>query len=117
MHKRTKLLQFDKKIAMKIAERDKRCIFCSMGYHMDSKSTFDYQIPDIMHVVNKSQKGLGIERNGVLGCRYHHSLLDNGNQGLRDEMIEILKDYIKSEYPGWTEEDVVHNKWKDFKFS
>ena len=36
-----------------------------------------------MHIVNKSQGGLGIEQNGVLGCRYHHGLLDNGNKGLR----------------------------------
>ena len=117
MHKRTKSLNFDKKTAIAISERDKQCIFCSRGYHMESQSPLSYQIKDPMHIINKSQSGMGIEQNGVLGCRYHHSLLDNGNKGLREEMIDMLKEYITSLYPDWTEESVTHNKWKDFKFN
>lgn len=111
MHKRTKLLQFDKKTALKISERDQGCIFCKAGYHMKSKFQFDYQIQDIMHIVNKSQGGLGIEQNGVLGCRYHHSLHDDGNKGLRAEMDKIIEEYMSDIYPGWNKEELVYKKW------
>jgi predicted restriction endonuclease len=77
---------------------------------------FVFGAHDIMHVVNKSQNGLGVVQNGVLGCRYHHHLLDNGNQGLRDEMEQMLKDYLKSLYPGWTEESVTYSKWSNLQY-
>ena len=110
MNKRTKALQFSNQIKQKIAERDQYCIFCKFYYHMHSKDDFSYHIHDIMHIVNKSQGGLGIEENGVLGCRYHHHLLDNGNKGLRAEMIEILESYLKNIYPGWDREKLVYKK-------
>jgi predicted restriction endonuclease len=115
LNKRTKALQFPKATALKIVERDEMCIFCKLYYHMDSTSTLAYQIQQIMHIVNKSQGGLGIEENGVLGCQYHHGLLDNGNLGLRDEMIEILEEHLKNLYPGWTEDSVKFDKWKEIK--
>ena len=68
-------------------------------------------IPDIMHYINKSQGGLGIEKNGVLGCRYHHGLLDNGNLGLRPEMLEIMKEHLMQQYPDWSEDGLVYKKW------
>ena len=112
----TKLLQFDKDTALDIAYRDKKCFFCKHHYHMESKSEFDYQIQDIMHVVNKSKLGLGVHENGVLGCRYHHHILDNGNKGLREEMINMLKEYMSSLYPGWTEESVTYSKWSNLTY-
>jgi predicted restriction endonuclease len=115
MNKRTKALQFDKPTKLKIFSRDDGCIFCKMYYHMDPKVTLAYMIHDPMHVINKSQGGLGVVQNGVDGCRYHHSLMDNGNKGLREEMIRILKDYLTSIYPDWTEESVTYNKWNNFK--
>lgn len=113
MNKRTKALQFDKPTIKKIFNRDNGCLFCNLYYHMDKALPGDLTIFDPMHIINKSQGGLGVEQNGVKGCRYHHHLLDNGNQGLRDEMLEILKDYIKSLYSDWTEESVTYNKYKD----
>lgn len=110
-HKITKLLQFDKDTALKIAERDGMCFFCRLSYHTESVNTLDYQIQDIMHVVPKSSLGLGVEQNGVLGCRYHHSLMDNGNKGLRKEMIEMLEEYLKCRYEGWTREAVTYKKY------
>jgi hypothetical protein len=56
--------------------------------------------------------GLGIEENGVCGCRYHHSLLDNGNKGLRQEMLSIMEEYLKSKYPDWDKDDLVYKKWR-----
>lgn len=68
-------------------------------------------ILDIMHVVPKSDLGLGIPQNGVLGCRYHHALMDNGNKGLHGEMQDMLEDYMCEMYPGWTRESVRYHKY------
>ena len=51
---------------------------------------------DIMHIVSRSHMGLGVEENGVLGCRYHHNLMDNGNKGLGKEMVSMLEEYMSS---------------------
>lgn len=77
----------------------------------ESKDELGLQIADIMHVVPRSAGGLGIARNGILGCRYHHQILDNGSQGLREEMMDMIKDYLRQKYPGWNEEEVTYNKW------
>ena len=59
---------FPKETCELIAERDgNECLFCKMQYHMDKcRSEMLLGIPDIMHYINKSQGGLGIEENGVL---------------------------------------------------
>lgn len=107
---------FPKETCELIAERDgNECLFCKLGYHMDKcRSEMLLGIPDIMHYINKSQGGLGIEKNGVLGCRYHHGLLDNGNLGLRPEMLEIMKEHLMQQYPDWSEDGLVYRKW-DFQ--
>ena len=64
-----------------------------------------------MHYVNRSAGGLGIEQNGVVGCRYHHSLLDNGNKGYRKEMLADMKAYLQEQYPDWNEEDLYYSKY------
>lgn len=110
MSKYTKLLKFDKNTAQKIMDRDQGCYFCRIGYHLPD-SSIQCQIKDIMHVVPKSSLGLGIEQNGVEGCRYHHSLMDNGNKGLRSEMLGMLKSYLSGLYPGWNENNVTYKKW------
>ena len=104
---------FPKETCELIAERDgNECLFCKLGYHMDKcRSEMLLGIPDIMHYINKSQGGLGIDENGVLGCRYHHGLLDNGNLGLRPEMLEIMKEHLMQQYPDWSEDGLVYKKW------
>jgi predicted restriction endonuclease len=74
----------------------------------------DRSILDPMHIVNKSQGGLGVIQNGVIGCRWHHSLMDNGRYG--PEMRRMAEDYLKILYPGWTPESVTYSKWRDFKY-
>ena len=108
---RNKKLQFDTKTQRLICQRDILCIFCAKQYHMKSSTQFAYDIPDIMHYVNKSAGGLGIPENGVLGCRYHHMLLDNGNKGLRSEMLEMMREHLKMFYPDWNEEDLYYKKY------
>jgi predicted restriction endonuclease len=68
-------------------------------------------ILDPMHIVNKSQGGLGVIENGVIGCRGHHFLMDNG--GYDKEMRKMAETYLQVLYPGWTRESVTYNKYKD----
>lgn len=110
MNKRTKYLQFTPAIIGKMLRRDEGCIFCKMRFYMNNPYQWNYSILDSMHIVNKSQGGLGIEENGVIGCRYHHGLLDNGSKGLREEMLHIIEDYMKEIYPGWNKEDLIYRK-------
>lgn len=110
MNKSTRALQFDAKTKKRIVDRDCGCIFCNIGFYMNATDDFQYKILDCMHIVNKSQGGLGVEQNGVTGCRYHHGLLDNGNKGLRGEMLEYIETYMKSMYPGWDREKLIYKK-------
>ena len=110
-HTRNKRLQFDTKTKKRIAERDVYCLFCNMNYHKERAEQYACSIPDIMHYINKSAGGLGIEENGVLGCRYHHMLLDNGSRGLRQEMLGIMRKHLKSIYPGWDESKLYYDKY------
>lgn len=113
-HKMTKHLKFSEKARKEIDRRDGgQCFFCTQMYHMECKSPLLYQIKDIMHIVPKSSLGMGIPQNGVTGCRYHHGLLDNGNKGLRGEMLSMLERYLKSVYPGWCREEMKYCKYKE----
>lgn len=113
MSRYTKYLQFSKKEKEKIFERDYgTCLFCNMDFHMESTTQMGYDIKDVMHYIPKSQGGLGIEQNGVIGCRYHHMLLDNGNKGFRDRMLAMMKVHLQDHYPEWDEEELVYKKWR-----
>lgn len=108
MNRRTKALQFSQYAIKRIRQRDGECcIFCKAGYHLPDEPT---GIFDVMHIVNRSQGGLGIEENGVIGCRYHHMMLDNGNEGLRAEMLEYIEKYMQEQYPGWDKSRLVYKK-------
>lgn len=110
MHKRTKQLRFSKLTIQKIFNRDEDCVFCKMGYSTEGAHTFDLTTFDPMHIVNKSQGGLGIEENGAKGCRFHHNLLDNGNKGLRQQMQQDLETYMKSYYHDWNKSKLIYSK-------
>lgn len=108
-HRYTRLLQFDKGTRERIIERDRcQCIFCAMGYPAGDGGAGIY---DIMHFIPKSSMGLGVEQNGALGCRYHHSQLDNGNKGSRQEMLDRFEAYLKGIYPGWDKAGLVYDKY------
>ena len=114
MNKRTKMLQFPTKVKHEIHNRDKGCLFCHMGLYMDELLSIDRAVHDPMHIVNKSQGGLGVVQNGVEGCRGHHFMMDNGRH---PELREIAEDYLKSLYPGCARESVTYSKWQGFKFN
>ena len=110
--KQAKAKEFSPKIREVIKRRDGGCIFCRMNYQMDKISWFDSQLMSIMHYIPRSKGGLGIEQNGALGCQYHHSMLDNGHQGRRVEMLEMFKGYLQSHYDNWNEEELYYRKWR-----
>lgn len=112
--RRTKATTFSNETKMKIVERDQGCIFCKHGLYPNEKDIWDKNIMDIAHIINKSQGGLGIEQNGVQSCRYHHHLLDNGNQGLREMLLSFAKEYLKRKYPDWNDEDLIYKKGEEY---
>lgn len=109
--KKKRRYDFTPEVIAEIMNRDGSCFFCQMEYHMESTTDLGYGIADIMHVVPKSDSGLGIPQNGVLGCRYHHNLMDNGNKGLHKEMQAMLENYLCELYPGWNRESVRYHKY------
>lgn len=111
MSRRSKACEFGKLTRIVIKNRDGGCIFCNMKYHMPADDRYDLQIFGIMHYIPRSAGGLGIEQNGAVGCQYHHSMLDNGKEGLRPEMLEIFRRYLKERYIGWNEKTLYYCKY------
>ena len=110
--KQAKAREFPPKVREEIKKRDGGCIFCKMGYHMAAEAGY---LHSIMHYIPRSKNGLGIPENGAVGCQYHHTLLDNGNLGLREEMLEIFREYLQAYYPDWNEKELTYSKWDFLK--
>lgn len=111
MPKFTRKLEFTQRERDKIKARDEGCIFCMMNYHMDEcRDTYILKPSQIMHYIPRSKQGLGIAKNGALGCLFHHEMLDNGNQGRRKEMLGLFREYLKRHYRDWKEEDLIYRK-------
>ena len=108
MSKRSRACDFSAKERTLIKDSDYRCIFCRKGYRMGGANTFNTSIMEIMHYIPRSQGGLGIARNAALGCKYHHMMMDESEH--RAEMRGILRDYLRSMYQDWKEEDLVYHK-------
>lgn len=112
MSKRSKACEFPKKVRERIMERDGGCIFCKMRYCLDPDPVPSPKRYQIMHYVSRAHGGLGIEQNGAVGCQWHHEMMDNGNKGRREEMLSLMKDYLKLNYAYWEEENLKYNKWR-----
>ncbi|MDE7436765.1 MAG: hypothetical protein K2N01_13230 [Lachnospiraceae bacterium] len=111
MSRRSKACSFSSKVRARIIARDgDACVFCASGRWPLSEDDFGQCIRDIAHVVNRSQGGLGVEQNGVTACRSHHQLLDNGNKGLREELLEYAKSYLSRIYTEWDEDALTYRK-------
>lgn len=117
--KRAKACEFGKKERWIIYERDGgRCIFCTSGRE-DIKMPKDFlaeQIDGYMHYIPRSQGGLGIPKNGALGCRFHHRILDNGTDREQARKLkEYFREYLQKHYKDWNEEDLHYDKWKELE--
>lgn len=114
--KQAKCREFGRKAREEIKARDNnKCIFCAAGYRMDGATWYGQSLLSIMHYIPRSHNGLGIPHNGAVGCQYHHEMLDNGNKGNRDEMLEIFREHLKDNYTDWDEKNLVYDKWKELK--
>lgn len=111
MKKSTRAKEFSTKTRERIKQRDRgQCIFCQKQYHIEETTEAGYYL-SIMHYIPRSKGGLGIEQNGAIGCQYHHTLMDNGNKGLRGEMMEIFKKYLQEHYVDWDEGNLIYRKY------
>lgn len=109
--KRKYVTEYSQKARNAIHKRDEEiCVFCAMGYCMPGPEDCTGEL-QIMHIVPRARMGMGIEQNGALGCVYHHQMMDNGNQGNRAEMLEILEERMRLFYPGWSRESVTYRKY------
>lgn len=109
MNKRTRATNFKQDTKKRIRMRDGGCIFCQAG-RWPVEDDYGRWQTDIAHIVNRSQGGLGMEENGVVACRNHHTELDNGNKGWRGEMQQFIEEYMVQQYPGWNRENLVYRK-------
>lgn len=115
MSRRSKMCEFSPRAREEIKRRDGGCVFCRLGYMLPPEdefilSTHRYQI---MHFIPRSQGGLGIPENGAVGCLWHHNMLDNGNNGLRDDMLTIFEAYLRARHPDWDKSKLIYGKWRD----
>ena len=110
--KQARAREFSEKARNEIKYRDRmQCIFCQMDYRMEKASWWGKENLSIMHYIPRSRNGLGIPQNGAVGCFYHHNMLDNGNQGVRQEMLQLFKEYLQNHYKDWDEDKLVYSKW------
>lgn len=111
--KAAKAREFSQKARDEIYYRDAgECIFCAREYEMEGITWFEKHLLSVMHYVPRSKNGLGIPQNGALGCQYHHEMLDNGNKGRRNEMLQIFREHLQSRYPNWNEDMLTYSKWR-----
>lgn len=112
MSKQARAREFNAASRQIIKERDlHQCIFCRMEYHMEDVTWYGQQLLSIMHYIPRSRGGLGIPQNGAMGCQSHHEMLDNGNKGRREEMLQMFRQYLQDHYPDWSEDALTYNKW------
>ena len=105
MSKQARAREFNAASRRIIKERDRnQCIFCQMQYHMEDVTWSGPGSLSIMHYIPRSRGGLGIPQNGAQGCVSHHEMLDNGNKGRREEMLQLFRTYLQDHYPDWSED-------------
>lgn len=106
--RRTKATDIPPEVKKRVEERDSIngtpcCIFCGSPNARGEA-----------HVIARSQAGLGVEKNIITVCRSCHNAMDNSQASVL--YVARAKEYLKSIYPDWNEEDLVYNKWKDVKY-
>ena len=88
----------------KVWERDgHRCILCGSPFAMPNA-----------HFISRANLGKGVEENIVTLCTGFgngcHNRFDNGTREERERMRGIIRDYLKSKYPNWDEEQLVYRR-------
>ncbi len=106
--KRSKATDIPMSVKKKVWERDKGCcVVCGNSYNV---------MPNA-HYISRTKGGLGIEQNVVTLCtelteNKCHRKYDFGTKEEKELIGSIIKEYLKSKYDNWNEEDLVYDKWK-----
>lgn len=104
--KRSKATDISMSVKKKVWERDKgRCVLCGNYCNV---------MPNA-HFIPRSKGGLGIEENIITLCteltpNKCHRRYDFGTKEEREEIKEYLREYLKSKYPNWNEDDLYYKK-------
>lgn len=105
--KRSKATDIPMSVKKKVWERDEGCcVVCGNSYNV---------MPNA-HYISRQHGGLGIEQNVVTLCteltpNKCHRRYDFGTKEEHEKIKRIIRDYLKSMYPDWREEDLVYRKW------
>ena len=106
--KRTKTLEIPIAVKRKVAERDSIdghpcCIWCGKPAPTANPLAFSNA-----HYISRGQGGLGIEENILtLDWECHMKYDQSVNH---QKMKEFFKDYLKTKYSYWNEEDLIYKK-------
>lgn len=96
--RRSKTCDISNEVRKIVRERDgDACIFCRM---------YGSQVA---HLIARSHGGLGIPENLVLSCVECHYKMDQTDK--REQYRNFAREYLKSKYPDWNEEDMYYKKW------
>ena len=97
MSKRSEALKIPKSVKIRVGLRDcEKCVLCGRPGSPDA------------HYIARSHGGLGIEENIVTLCRDCHRQYDQSIE--RQSIKRILRDYLISWYPGWSEDKLIYRK-------
>ena len=104
--KRSKATDIPMSVKIKVWERDNHCcVVCGNSYNV---------MPNA-HYISRAKGGLGIEQNIVTLCteltiNKCHRKYDFGTKEERKAIKEKIKNYLKSKYENWDEDDLVYKK-------
>lgn len=106
--KRSKATDIPMSVKKKVWERDEhRCVLCGNYCNV---------MPNA-HFIPRSKGGLGIEENIITLCteltpNKCHRRYDFGTKEEREQIREQLRNYLKSKYENWNEENLYYDKNK-----
>lgn len=98
--KRSKVCDISPAVRREVMERDDgMCIVCGT-----------MQGIQIAHYISRARSGLGIPRNLACLCHKCHFEYDNGK--LHEEIKNLFKGYLQSNYEDWDEAELTYKKWR-----
>ena len=108
MHEKTKACQISRETKEKVYERDDHhCVWCGRWCEVDNACA---------HFISRARGGLGTEKNILTLCAKCHYEYDNANGTTSRKTKEgHFRHYLKKKYTDWKEEDLIYDKWKQFK--
>ena len=106
MRKDTKARDFDRYTKLAISERDSIegwpcCVYCGLA----APAPLAWSNA---HYLARSQLGKGIPENGLTLCPKCHRRYDQSIA--RKKMREFFREYLKSKYEYWNEDDLIYRK-------